>query len=162
MQGREADSCLSKSQDCHYADEDEGGDDAPDVEPMDDVVPAAGEQDAIPEGSPGHQPANDTPRPKPEALVSSKRLPKALHARGTHLVARLCFPLGSEGNYAVQRRLQEGDTATPGSALKQEARTPWKTPAPVFREAETPATAVAASGWQQLCAASGQTLTIHL
>lgn len=49
---------------------------------------------------------------------------------------------------------------TPGTsktaAASQGSGTPWKTPAPVFAEPKTPGTAVAASGWQELCCEEGK------
>ena len=68
----------------------------------------------------------------------------------------------SEALDPVQRQLQIGDShrssdGTPQakSTVPQGNGTPWKTPAPVFAEPKTPATAVAASGWQELCCEEG-------
>ena len=48
--------------------------------------------------------------------------------------------------------------ATPSAAASVAApagRTPWRTPAPVFADPKTPATAAAAAGWQQLYSDGG-------
>ena len=50
-----------------------------------------------------------------------------------------------------QMRAADGTPAAGGAAgaiAPDAAKTPWRTPPPVFEEAETP---VAASGWQELC-----------
>ena len=52
---------------------------------------------------------------------------------------------------ATEGRTPKGRIA----ALKEEGRTPWKTPPPVFADPKTPTTAVPASGWQQLCSETG-------
>lgn len=48
--------------------------------------------------------------------------------------------------------MQVGDEGTPAlgtSGTGAGPKTPWRTPPPAFAEVQTPATAVAASGWQQ-------------
>lgn len=53
---------------------------------------------------------------------------------------------------AVKQEQQQQDTPGGGGAGPAAAagKTPWRTPAPVFNEAKTPATAGPASGWQLL------------
>ena len=61
-----------------------------------------------------------------------------------------------------QRDAELGEQATTpaGSSARRESggasKTPWRTPPPVFAEAATPATAIAASGWQELCGAADE------
>ena len=56
--------------------------------------------------------------------------------------------------------LGEQATTPAGSSARRDSggigKTPWRTPPPVFAEAATPATAIAASGWQELCGAAEQ------
>ena len=65
----------------------------------------------------------------------------------------------------VQKQLQidEGNEATPSgrATAASSSGPPWKTPAPVFAEPKTPATAVAASGWQELCCEEGLSLVLR-
>lgn len=65
---------------------------------------------------------------------------------------------GLEAVGVMQARLQSEALASGGQTpkgplqqLKQESKTPWRTPQPIAPLPETPATAVAASGWQALC-----------
>ena len=60
----------------------------------------------------------------------------------------------------LQRDAEVGATTPAGSTARRDsggaAKTPWRTPPPVFAEAATPNTAIAASGWQELCGAADQ------
>ena len=51
-----------------------------------------------------------------------------------------------------QQQHQDGVTPTAAAAAqtKLPSKTPWKTPPPLFADPKTPATAAAASGWQDI------------
>lgn len=65
-------------------------------------------------------------------------------------------------NLQKQLQIAESSEATPSGRTTAPASsgTPWKTPAPVFAEPKTPVTAVAASGWQELCCEEGVQLLV--
>lgn len=46
------------------------------------------------------------------------------------------------------------NTSTPSHGPASEGKTPWETPPPVFEVPATPATAVPAAGWQEVCDAT--------
>ena len=49
------------------------------------------------------------------------------------------------------QRSEEQEGTPSASVATRAPKTPWRTPAPAFAELATPQTAVAASGWQELC-----------